>query len=65
VGDEAAVGPPPDHVGKGAAAIDPKIPASVRLHCHAPGLPAALYGVQAREAKRFASLPGWLAAGAH
>ena len=31
VGDQRAVRPPADHVGEGAAAVDPEIPAAVRL----------------------------------
>ena len=33
VGDERAVGPPADHVGEGAAAIDPEFPpVGTRVH---------------------------------
>src|SRR5262249_59060393 len=44
VGDERAVRPASDHVGEGAAAVDPEIPAAVGLHRRAPArVLAALY----------------------
>ena len=49
VGDERAVRPPADHVGKGAAAIDPEFP--TRSHTLVPGLDPARLLCQVR-AKR-------------
>jgi hypothetical protein len=52
VGDERAVGPPSDHVGEGAAAIDPEIPAvgfahpPLRRSCFKPATATA--EIQAR-----------------
>src|SRR5262249_51878073 len=52
VSNERAVGAACDHVGKGAAAVDPKVPAAVRLH-GAPCLVLLYTGLGARgEASR-------------
>ena len=42
VGKDRAVRPPRHDIGEGAAAIDPEIPAAVRLHRHAHTLLGAL-----------------------
>ena len=52
VRNERAVGAAPDHVGKRASPIDPKLPAAVPLHRRAPGLPRCFIEVRPCEAKR-------------
>ena len=45
VRDQRAVRPPPDHVGEGAAAVDPEIPSVLRLACFMP-VPIAIIAVR-------------------
>ena len=56
MGNQRAVGPPPDHVGEGAAAIDPEIPIVTRRILVRLSPARCFIGLHAPDAKRVIDL---------